>query len=608
MDAPAPTMTQTLTPDAGLDLRRGASLTDALLERISLDPGAALMLRPAGDGAWVEVSGGEFLAEASALAKGLLAAGLEAGGRVALFGATSYEWTLCDYAIWFAGGVTVPFYDSSSKDQLSWIITDAEVGFALVHTEDHADRAREAAAAAGIEAGTVPVWVFGDSGLDELRALGADVTDEELEARRSAAGPETLASLIYTSGTTGRSKGCRLTHGNFVQIAAAAAIQVSEVVGPGSRCLLFLPLAHVFARFVQVFALNSGSVLAHTADLGRLTDTFAEVRPTYILGVPRVFEKVFNSARAKAEAGGKGKIFAAAQATAVAYSRALDTAAGPSLALRARHALFDRLVYGKLRAVMGGELEYSVSGGGPLGEHLGHFYRGIGLTIIEGYGLTETTAPVTVNVPGNPKLGTVGKPLPGCAVAVAPDGEVLARGVCVFDGYWKNEEATAETFAGEWLRTGDLGEIDSEGFLSITGRRKELIVTSSGKNVAPAPLEDELRRHPVIGQPLVVGDNRNFIAALVFLDPEMLPGWLENHGLRADMALAEAAAHPQVREAVEKAVERTNEKVSRAESIRKFRIVPAELTEANGYLSAKQSVKRHLVVKDFADEIEEMYA
>jgi long-chain acyl-CoA synthetase len=349
-----------------------------------------------------------------------------------------------------------------------------------------------------------------------------------------------------------------------------------------------------------------GSVLAHTSDLTRLTDTFSEVKPTYILGVPRVFEKVYNAARAKAEADRKGSIFAAATKTAVAYSRALDEG-GPSLPLRLRHALFDRLVYSKLRTVMGGELQYAVSGGGPLGEHLGHFYRGIGVEIIEGYGLTETTAPVTVNHPSEARIGTVGKPLPGCSVAIAPDGEVLARGVSVFREYWKNPEATADTFYEDWLRTGDIGEIDADGYLRITGRKKELIVTSSGKNVAPAPLEDELRRHPLIGQPVVVGDNRNFIAALIFLDEEMLPGWLSNRGMRADMTLEEAVDNKAVHDSIAKAVDEVNATVSRAESIREFRLVPFALSEENGYLSAKQSVKRHLITKDFAQVLDEIY-
>ncbi|HLR44777.1 MAG TPA: long-chain fatty acid--CoA ligase [Brevibacterium sp.] len=599
-------MPQTQTPGDGIDFLTGSSITDVLLDRVRAQPTATLMLRESGQGEWEDVSGAQFVDDVASVAKGLIAAGLEPQGRVALFGATSYEWTLCDYAVWFAGGVTVPFYDSSSRDQLAWMIEDAGVGFGLVHTREHADRARAGAQEAGIAAGTVPVWVFGEDGLDELRTLGADVTDDELEARRAAVTGETMATLIYTSGTTGRSKGCVLSHGNFVETVAAAQQHVPAVFAPGSVCLLFLPLAHVFARFVQMLAINVGSVLAHTSDLGRLTDTLSEVRPTYILGVPRVFEKVNNSALAKAEGEGKGKIFAAAQKTAVAYSRALDEG-GPSLGLKVQHALFDRLVYGKLRTVMGGRLEYAVSGGGPLGEHLGHFYRGIGVNIIEGYGLTETTAPITVNIPSDARMGTVGKPLPGCTVAIAPDGEVLAKGVSVFQGYWRNDEATADTFYDDWLRTGDIGEIDADGFLRITGRKKELIVTSSGKNVAPAPIEDELRRHPIIGQPMVVGDNRNFIAALVFLDEEMLPGWLRNHGVDADLSLADAAGHPTVQDAVAKAVERVNQKVSRAESIREFRIVPTTLSEENGYLSAKQSVKRHLILEDFSAVLDDIY-
>jgi long-chain acyl-CoA synthetase len=486
------------------------------------------------------------------------------------------------------------------------MITDADVSYALVQTDDHALRARAGAQEAGIPAGRVPVWIYGTGGLDELREMGAAITDDELEARRAQVTGDSVATLIYTSGTTGRSKGCVLTHGNFVQTVASAQQHVPAVFAPGSVCLLFLPLAHVFARFVQVLALNVGSVLAHTSDLTRLTDTFSEVRPTYILGVPRVFEKVFNSARAKAEGDRKGAIFGAAQATAVAYSRALDEG-GPSLPLKLRHALFDRLVYSKLRTVMGGELQYAVSGGGPLGEHLGHFYRGIGVEIIEGYGLTETTAPVTVNVPTDARIGTVGKPLPGCTVAIAPDGEVLAQGVSVFQEYWKNPEATADTFYDDWLRTGDIGEIDGDGFLRITGRKKELIVTSSGKNVAPAPLEDELRRHPLIAHPVVVGDNRNFISALVFLDAEMMPGWLSNRGMRADMTIEEAVTNSTVHDSIAQEIERVNGRVSRAESIREFRLVPAVLSEENGYLSAKQSVKRHLVTKDFAEYLDDIY-
>lgn len=602
-------MTQSVTPADGLDLRYDSTITDTLLELVAEDPQRTRFRRPVPAGEaldWQDVSGEQFVEEVSALAKGLIASGLKPGDRIALFGETSYEWTLCDYAIWFAGGVSVPFYDSSSRDQLAWMIDDSRVSFALVQSSDHAARVAAAAEVSDHAGDHTPVWVYGESAIADLSAAGAEVPDGQLEAARTSARPDSIATIIYTSGTTGKSKGCVLTHGNFVQTVAAALHQLPEVFEGESVCLLFLPLAHVFARFVEVLAVSAGSVLAHTADLGRLTTTLGEVRPTYILGVPRVFEKVFNSAFAKAEAGGKAKIFRAAEAAAVAYSRASEDDSIP-FGVRAKRAVFDKLVFAKLREVMGGRLKYAVSGGGPLGEHLGHFYRGMGLVVLEGYGLTETTAPVTVNIPARSKMGTVGIPLPGCGIAIAPDGEVLAKGVCVFREYLNNDAATEETFYGEWARTGDIGELDADGYLKITGRKKELIVTSGGKNVAPAPLEDELRRHPIIGQPVVVGDNRNFISALIFLDPEMLPGWLQNKGLDPNMSLEDAAENERVRASIAKAIERVNQRVSRAESIREFRIVPAELSEATGHLSAKQSVKRHIVLDDFSDHVDDIY-
>ncbi|GAA4285348.1 AMP-dependent synthetase/ligase [Brevibacterium daeguense] len=596
----AHTMPQSVTPVTGYEVDTTSTTTDTLLARVSVDPSATLLARPAGDG-WEDVSAQEFLDDVRAVAKGLVASGVEVGQRVGLFGQTAYEWTLADYAIWFAGGISVPFYDTASHDQLTWMIEDAGVDRGFVQSSAHADRVR-----AAVGGSPVTIWVYEESGLDDLRAAGSGISDAQLEARRAAVTSDSVATLIYTSGTTGKSKGCVITHANFVQTAQAAQVQIPEVVRPGARCLLFIPLAHVFARFIQVLAISSGVVLAHNSDLTKLTDSLASFKPTFILGVPRVFEKVFNAALAKAESGGRGGIFRRAEAVAVAYSRALDEGRVP-MGIRLQHAVFDRLVYSKLRAVMGGDVGHAVSGGGPLGEHLGHFYRGIGLVVLEGYGLTETTAPITVNVPSKAKIGTVGVPLPGCAVAIAPDGEVLAKGVSVFREYWKNEKATAETFVDGWFATGDIGELDEDGYLRITGRKKELIVTSSGKNVAPAPLEDSLRRHPIIAQPVVLGDNRNFISALIFLDPEMLPGWLENKGLPA-MTLKEAASDERVRDAVARAVERTNSTVSKAEGIKEFRIVPVELTEQNGYLSAKQSVKRHLIDRDFAELIDEIYA
>ncbi len=597
------TMPQSSTPVVGFEVDTTSSTIDVFLDRVATDPDKPALARAVGDD-WEYVSAGEFLAEVRSTAKGLLAAGVEVGDRIAIFGPTSYEWTLSDYAVWYAGGISVPFYDTSSEDQLAWMITDAAVERGLVRSREHAERVRTAASAAGVE--PPRLWVWEDGAFAELAAAGNDVDDDALEAQRTQVTSESVATLIYTSGTTGRPKGCVLTHANFVQTAQAARMQIPEVFTDDARCLLFLPQAHVFARFIEVLSLTCGSLLAHQSDLSKLTVALGSFRPSFILGVPRVFEKVFNSALAKAEAGGKEKIFRRAEQVAVAYSKALDQGGVP-LTLRLQHALFDKLVYSKLRAIMGGNVTHAVSGGGPLGAHLGHFYRGVGLIVLEGYGLTETTAPITVNVPEKAKIGTVGIPLPGCSVAIAPDGEVLAKGVCVFREYWNNPEATAKEFHDGWFATGDLGALDADGYLTINGRKKEIIVTSSGKNIAPAPLEDSLRRHPIIGQPVVVGDTRNFISALIFLDSEMLPVWLENQGL-PPMTLEQAAADQTVRQAIEKAVDQVNRTVSRAEGIKKFTIMPVELSEANGYLSAKQSVKRHIVAKDFAAQIDEMYA
>lgn len=602
----ANTMTQSTTPVEGFEVDTTSTTTDRLLARVAADPAATLLARPVGDG-WRDVSAQEFLDEVRGVAKGIIAAGVEPGARVGIFGQTAYEWTVADYAIWFAGCVTVPFYETSSKDQLAWMIEDAEVSVGFVQSPEHADRVLEALAdVSGVDAESAVIWCYGTTGFQDLASGGARISDDELEARRSTATQDSPATLIYTSGTTGRSKGCILSHANFVQTAQVASEQIPEVVNTESRCLLFIPLAHVFARFIQVLSIDAGVTLAHNADLTKLTDSLASFKPTFILGVPRVFEKVFNAALAKAEGDGKGKIFRRAEQVAVAYSRGLDEGRVP-VGVKLQHALFDRLVYSKLRTVMGGEVTSAVSGGGPLGEHLGHFFRGIGVDVLEGYGLTETTAPITVNIPAKSKIGTVGVPLPGCSVAIAPDGEILAKGVSVFDGYWRNEEATAGTFHDGWFATGDIGALDDDGYLRITGRKKELIVTSGGKNVAPAPLEDNIRRHPIVGQPVVIGDNRKFVAALIFLDPEMLPTWLKNKGLPA-MSLEEAAKSDAVEEAVARAIDRANATVSKAEGIKSFRIVPVELTEQNGYLSAKQSVKRHLVDRDFADVIEEIYS
>lgn len=597
------TMPQSTTPVVGFKVDTTSSTTDVFLAKAAEDPNLPLLAKPVDNG-WDEVSAGEFLTQVRTAAKGLIASGVEVGDRIAIFGPTSFEWTLSDYAVWFAGGISVPFYDTSSESQLAWMIKDAAVGRGLVSTREHADRVEAAAAAAGVAA--PQLWVWDQGAFSELETTGRQISDDVLEAARSQVTGDSVATLIYTSGTTGKPKGCVLTHGNFVQTVQAAQEQIPEIFSHGMRALLFLPQAHVFARFIEVLSVSSGALLAHQSDLTKLTDALGSFRPSFILGVPRVFEKVFNSALATAESGGKEKIFRQAERVAVAYSKAMDAEKIP-VSLKLQHALFDKLVYSKLRTVMGNNVSAAVSGGGPLGAHLGHFFRGVGLVVLEGYGLTETTAPITVNVPEKAKIGTVGVPLPGVSVAIAPDGEILAKGAPLFREYWNNQEATDKEFHDGWFSTGDLGSLDEDGYLTISGRKKEIIVTSSGKNIAPAPLEDALRRHPLIGQPVVVGDNRKYISALIFLDSEMLPTWLKNNGL-PEMDLPQAADDETVRAAIEKAVETVNRTVSRAEGIKKFTILPVELSEDNGYLSAKQSVKRHLVGKDFAADIDGLYA
>ena len=594
------TMPQSSTPVVGFEVDTTSSTTDIFLGTVLRTPAA--LWSPSR----TETAGGLTAAEFSQRSRrpqGLIALGVGVGDRIAIFGPTSYEWTLSDYAVWYAGGISVPFYDTLSESQLNWMLTDADVTRGSSPAPS-ADRVRAAAKAAGREEPALRVWDEG--AFADLAEAGKDISDEELEAVRSQVGSESVATIIYTSGTTGKPKGCVLTHANFVQTAQAARQQIPSVLGTEMRCLLFLPQAHVFARFIEVLAISNGALLAHQSDLTKLTDAMGSFRPTFILGVPRVFEKVFNAALANAQSGGKEKIFRRAEQVAVAYSKALDAGKVPT-SLKLQHALFDKLVYSKLRAVMGNKVTHAVSGGGALGAHLGHFFRGLGIIVLEGYGLTETTAPITVNVPEKSKIGTVGVPLPGVSVAIAPDGEILAKGVPVFREYWNNPEATAKEFHDGWFGTGDLGSLDEDGYLTINGRKKEIIVTSSGKNIAPAPLEDVLRRHPIIGQPVLVGENRKFVSALIFLDSEMLPGWLKNHDL-PQMDLREAADDDAIQAEVAKAVEQMNKTVSRAEGVKKFKILPIELTEENGYLSAKQSVKRHLINKDFAADIDALYA
>src|SRR5216683_280980 len=596
-----------------------ANLASAVFRRAAEQPQAVVLRRPGAPGVpegssgswvWADVTASQFKDEVVALAKGLVAAGIEAGDRVALMSRTRYEWTLIDYAIWTAGAVTVPVYETSSAEQAEWILSDSGARACFVETAGHEDTI-------GSFRDRVPalehLWrIEPGAALDALRAARADVSDEVITERATAAKATDLATIIYTSGTTGRPKGCELTHENLLADVRNAFLGPLTIMtaadNPGT--LLFLPLAHVFARIIEVGCIEGGIVLGHCGDLNALLPALASFRPTFILAVPRVFEKVYNGAEQKAVSEKKGAIFGRAAQVAIAYSRALDAPGGrPPFGLRIQHALFDRLVYGKLRAALGGRAQYAVSGGAALSERLCHFFRGSGVTVLEGYGLTETTAAATVNRPDRNKIGTVGLPLPGVGIKIAEDGEILISGKNVFPGYWRNEAATKEVFAEDgWFYTGDVGELDEEGFLKITGRKKEMIVTAGGKNVAPAVLEDRLRSHALISQCMVVGDGKPFIAALITLDPEAFGPWKERNGKPADATVAALREDPDLVAAVQAAVDDANLAVSRAESIRKFRILDGDFTQEAGQLTVKLGIRRSVILKDFAADIDALYS
>ncbi|MER5701854.1 AMP-dependent synthetase/ligase [Micromonospora sp. NPDC002296] len=588
-----------------------ANLTQPVWDNAEAAPEAVQFVRPvpsAGEaGAGREdVTCRQFRDEVVAVARGLVAAGVSPGDRVALMSRTRYEWTLFDYAIWATGAVTVPIYETSSAEQAAWILEDSGAVAVVVESTAHAtlvagvrDRLPELAQVWQIELGAV----------GELIAAGAPVDPLEIDRRRTAVRADDVATIIYTSGTTGRPKGCVLTHRNmYADIANAVPVLPNLFLRPGASTLLFLPLAHAFARLIQIGMVQARATMAHCPDTTDLIGALQEFKPTFVLSVPRVFEKVYNGARQKAEADGKGKIFDRAEQVAVAYSEALDKPGGPGLALRAQHAVFDKLVYRKLRAALGGRCRDAISGGAPLGARLGHFFRGIGVTICEGYGLTETSPAAAANLPDATRIGTVGRPLPGVTVRIDDDGEILISGDLVFRGYWRNEAATAEALSADgWFRTGDLGKLDDDGFLSITGRKKEIIVTAGGKNVAPAMLEDQVRAHPLISQCVVVGDRQPFISALVTIDEEALPKWLAAHGRPETTPVADLREDEALRAEVQGAVDQTNQSVSKAEGIKVFRILPHDFTEATGELTPSLKVKRQTVHKTYAAEIADIY-
>ena len=567
----------------------------------------AVALRRRVDDAWVDVTYAAFTAQVVDVARGLVASGIEPGDRIALLSRTRYEWTLFDYAIVAAGAVTVPIYETSSAEQVAWILSDSGAKAAVV--EDH----RHAATVTGTEDAPAHVWrIVADAdwpgAVEALTTRGASVPAAAVHERRTAARGDDLATLIYTSGTTGRPKGCELTHANLLAEVRTVITVLPEVLDGHGSLLLFLPLAHVFGKVVQCAVLDSRTVLGHSLDAKHLLDDLGTFQPTVLLAVPRVFEKVFHGARRKAVDGGKGKIFDAAAATAVAWSKACD-AGGPGAGLRLRRALFDALVYRRLRAALGGHVQAAVSGSAPLTEHLGHFFRGVGVPVLEGYGLTETTAAISVNTMSAQRIGTVGRPIPGQTIRIADDGEILVRGPVVFRGYHGNPDATAEAVTDGWFHTGDAGELDEAGFLRITGRKKELIVTAGGKNVAPAVLEDRLRAHPLVGQVVVVGDGQPFIAALVTVDAEALPRWRRQHGKpEGDGSAADLVDDPELRGEIAAAVEEANRAVSRAEQIRKFRILPGDFTEEGGELTPTLKVRRSVVTSRYADDVAALYS
>lgn len=584
------------------------NLTDLIGRNAAQYPDAAVVSRKVG-GVWTDVTAVQFLAEVRAVAKGLIASGILPGERVALMSRTRYEWVLLDFAIWSAGAVTVPVYETSSPEQVQWILGDSGTAAIIVESGEHAAAVRSVSD--GLT-GLRHVWRI-EEGEDkgcvaELTAAGAEITEAVVDERSATAKADDPATIVYTSGTTGRPKGCVLTHRAFFAECGNVVERLKPLFRTGEcSVLLFLPAAHVFGRLVEVASVMAPIKLGCVPDIKNLTEELAAFRPTLILGVPRVFEKVYNSARAKAQADGRGKIFDRAASTAIAYSRALGTPQGPSLGLRITHKVFDALVYSKLRAVLGGRGEYAISGGAPLGERLGHFFRGIGFTVLEGYGLTETCAATAFNPWDRQKIGTVGQPLPGSVIRIADDGEVLLHGEHLFTGYWNNEAATAEALADGWFHTGDIGTLDEDGYLAITGRKKEILVTAGGKNVAPAVIEDRIRAHALIAECMVVGDGRPFVGALVTLDAEFLARWAKDNGKPPGSTAASLHDDPDLLAAVQQAVDDGNAAVSKAESVRKFRVLQAQFTEEAGHITPSLKLKRGVVAKDFADEIESLY-
>jgi long-chain acyl-CoA synthetase len=582
--------------------RTGGNLTDALVHHAQRTPSRILMVRREGD-AWIDTSAADVHERVKHVAKGFSACGIRPGDRIAVMSRTRHEWTILDYAIWYAGCVTVPIYETSSVEQMQWILRDSGAVALVVEKQHHLQQFYQVT-----ETVVQHSWVIEADGLELISAAGVNVSDGDIEERRSGVRLDDIATIVYTSGTTGNPKGCELTHGNMLHITDQARSAVPEIFDdPNTSTLLFLPLAHIFGRAIQCIMMESGLKTAYAPDATRLVDDLGVMKPNFVLAVPRVFEKIFNAAQQKAYEEGKGKIFDAAAAVCIAYSKASEAGRVP-LALSIKHAVFDALVYKKIRARLGGNVQWAVSGGAALGARLGHFFRGIGLVALEGYGLTETTAPLTVNRPSRVRVGSVGPALPGITLRIADDGEILAKGASVMRGYYRNPVATGDVIdADGWFHTGDVGHIDDDGFLFITGRKKELLVTAQGKNVAPAPLEDRIRAHALVSQCMVVGDNRPYVAALITLDPEALGPWARAHGLPENATAVDLHDNPELIADIQQAVDGANRMVSTAESIRKFKILTTDWTEAGGQLTPSLKLRRNVVMKEAAEAVESLY-
>lgn len=607
------TLQQVHTP-AEFTIEPGETCLTALMDTAKKRPHGVMFTRPA-NYEWVNVTGKEFIDEVFEVAQGLIALGVEQGDRIALISATRYEWSLLDYAIWAAGAASVPVYPSSSASQVRWIIEDCGAVLAITETREHSELVENLVLQddgepnlKGSPSQLRRVLEINSSAIDTLKFEGRSVGTDEVSARIAATNTDDLASLVYTSGTTGRPKGCILTHRNWLSEARALTTNPIGVFAvPGSHTLTFLPLAHVFSRAVSIAVAIRGASQNHWSDFSTISIEFARSRPNVILGVPRVFEKVRNSAASKAaDSGIKSFLFEQSEKIAIEYSKALDTPDGPDRLLKIKHKLFDKLVYSTIRQGVGGNVRYCITGGSAMGHDLLHWFRGIGVPIYEGYGLTETAAAAAVDYVDQ-SIGTVGPPLGGVTLRINDDGEVCIKGGMVFEGYWNDPEATEEAFEDGWYNTGDLGEIDDDGKLTITGRKKDLIVTAGGKNVSPGPMEDILRGHPLISQAMVVGDGKPFVGALITLDPDILKRWKLDHNIPENRSMDDIATDATLRAEVQDAVNKVNSTVSHAEGIKKFYILESDLTEDENELTPTMKVKRNVVAQRYASAIEHIY-